>query len=84
MVDVLACNFSWVEYGRLGPATHAIALPKLKPRAVRKHFIVPSVRSQQVARLKRSGIGYRENSFQPFDFGNSPFSVHLFYHLLPS
>jgi hypothetical protein len=36
-------------------AANAILLPETKPRAMRKHFVVSSIRSREVARAQRSG-----------------------------
>jgi hypothetical protein len=37
-------------------ATDAIPLPKPKPRAVREHFVVPSIRRSDVACAERPNI----------------------------
>ncbi len=47
----LALRFPQPEHWglRLGSAADAISLPKAKPRAMREHFVVPSIRSRKVA-----------------------------------
>jgi hypothetical protein len=48
--------FGRVEHRRLGSATDAVLLPKLKPRAVREHFVVASIRRRDVAYAEWSNI----------------------------
>jgi hypothetical protein len=45
-----------LDYRRLMSATHAITLPKPKPRAVRQRFIVPAIRSREVTCAERPNI----------------------------
>jgi hypothetical protein len=45
---------------------------------VDEHFIVPSIRSREVARTQRSGVGHCEDALKPLDYGNGLFSVHSF------
>jgi hypothetical protein len=37
-------------------AANPVLLPKPKPRAMGEHFVVPSIRSRDVARAQRSGV----------------------------
>jgi hypothetical protein len=45
----LAIDFAESEYRGVGSATNAIALPQAKPRTMGEHFVVPSIRSRDVA-----------------------------------
>jgi hypothetical protein len=54
----------------------AIPLPKTKPRALREDFVVPSIRSREVARAQRSIVRRCEDALYPLDFGNSLLGVH--------
>jgi hypothetical protein len=45
----LAVDFAQPECGTLRSATDAISLPQPKPRAMRERFVVPSIRSRDVA-----------------------------------
>lgn len=58
------------------PAANSVLLPKAEPRAVRKHFVVPPIRSREVARAQRSGVRYCEDALKPLDVGNSLLGVH--------
>ena len=60
----------------LTSAANTILLPKPKPRAVRKHLVMPSIRSREVARLERSSVRQREEALKTFDFGNGLLGVH--------
>ena len=53
-----------------------ILLPKPKPRAMREHFVVPPIRSREVACAQRSRVGHREDALKVFDFSNVLFNVH--------
>jgi hypothetical protein len=57
-------------------AANPVLLPKAKPRAVREHFVVSSIRSREVARTQRSSIRHREDALKALDFGNSLLRVH--------
>jgi hypothetical protein len=57
-------------------AANPILLPKPKPRTMREHVVVPSIRSRDVACVQRSGIRHRVDALQPLDFGNGPLGVH--------
>ena len=51
-------------------------LPKPKPRAMREHFVVPSIRGGEVALIQRSGVRRCEDAIKALDFGNSLLGVH--------
>ena len=72
----LALSFTQLYDWGLGSATDPIPLPKAKPRTMREHFVVPSIRSREVAWAQRSVVRHSEDTFQPFDFSNGIFSVH--------
>jgi hypothetical protein len=74
--DSLALRFPKPEHWRLGSATNPIPLPELEPGAVREHFIVPSIQSQDVACTQRSNIRCLKHFFQLFDVVNGAFNVH--------
>ena len=72
----LAFDVARAEDAGLAPAADSISPPKLEPRTVSKHFVVPSIGSQKVGRTKWSGIGQGENTLQVPDFGNSLVGIH--------
>jgi hypothetical protein len=41
-----------------------------------EHFVVPSIRSREVARVQRSGVRHCEDALKALDVGNSLFGVH--------
>ena len=43
-------------------AANPVPLPKAKPRAMREHFVVSSIRRRKIARVQRSGVRHRESS----------------------
>jgi hypothetical protein len=43
---------------------------------MREHFVVPSIRSSEVARAQRSGVRVRKDALKALDFGNSLLGVH--------
>jgi hypothetical protein len=43
---------------------------------VRVYFVVPSIRSREVAPAQRSGVQHCEHMLKPLDFGNGLFGVH--------
>jgi hypothetical protein len=43
---------------------------------MREHFIVSSIRSQEVARTQRSGIRRCEDMLKALDFGNGLLGIH--------
>jgi len=55
---------------RLRSAANAIRLPEPKPRAMCERFVVPSVRSREIARGQQSRVGHGDDALQPFDFGD--------------
>jgi hypothetical protein len=57
-------------------AANPVPLPKPKPRAMREQFVVPSIRSPEVARAQRSGVRRCEDALQVLDFGNRLLDVH--------
>gem|GEM_PF-5137849 len=72
----LAFDFPEPDCWRLASAAEAIPLPKAKPRTLREHFVVPSIRSRKIARAQRSNVRHRKDALKAFDFGNSLFGVH--------
>ncbi len=64
------------DYRSLGTAANPVLPPKAKPRAVREHFVMPSIRSREVVRTQRSSVRLCEDALQPLDFGNSLLGVH--------
>ena len=61
-------------------AANPQVLPQPKPRAVREHFVVPSIRGRDGACAQRSRVGHREHSLKAFDVGNlfgSPFRPNI-------
>jgi len=57
-------------------AANAVLLPKAKPRAMCEHFVVPPIRTREVARTQRSSVWHCEDALKTLDFGNGLFSVH--------
>ena len=53
---MLALTFAKLEYRSLGSAAEAVPLPQPKPWAMREHFIVPAIRSRDVACAEWSNI----------------------------
>jgi hypothetical protein len=51
-------------------------LPEFKPRAMRQRFIMPPIRSREVACAEWSNVRHRKDALQPRDFGNGLFGVH--------
>jgi hypothetical protein len=43
---------------------------------MREHFIVPPIRSREIARTQRSGVRVCEDALQPLNFGNDLLGVH--------
>jgi len=43
---------------------------------MREHFIVPSIRRQEIARAQRSVVRFCEDALKPFDFANSLLGIH--------
>lgn len=65
------------ESRSFGTATDAIPLPEPEPRTVGLFLIVPSIGGHKIAGGQRSLVRNREDPFQPFDFGDGPFGVHI-------
>ena len=59
-----------------GAAANPVLLPKPKPRAVRQHLVVSSIRSREVVRAQRSDVRHREDALKALDFGNRLLGVH--------
>jgi hypothetical protein len=57
-------------------AADAVVQPNAKPWAMREHFVVPAVRSREVARAQRSVVPHREDALKAFDFSDSLLGVH--------
>jgi hypothetical protein len=72
----LAFDFPEPDCWGLASATEAIPLPKAKPRTLREHFVVPSIRSRKIAWAQRSNVRHREDALKAFDVGNSLLGVH--------
>jgi hypothetical protein len=51
-------------------------LPKSELWAMREHYVVPSIRSREVARAQRSGVRHCEDALKALDFGNGLLGVH--------
>lgn len=64
------------EGGIPGSAADAVPLPQPEPRAMREHFVMPSICSGEVTWAQRSKVWHREDSLEAFDFGNSLLGVH--------
>ena len=60
----------------LGAATDAVSLPQPKPRTVSEHFVVPSIRSREVARPQRSDVRSFEHFLKLLNLVNDAFNVH--------
>jgi hypothetical protein len=43
---------------------------------MREHFVVPSIRSREVARAQRSGVRHCEDTLKALDLGDSLLGVH--------
>jgi hypothetical protein len=53
-------------------ATNSELLPQPKPRALREHFVMPSIRSRDVACAEWSNVRRCEDALQSLDFSNGP------------
>ena len=60
----------------LGSAADPIPLPQPEPRAACEHFVVPPIRSREIAQARRSVVRHREDALQPLDFGDGLLDVH--------
>jgi hypothetical protein len=76
LVRHLALDFAQSKDWRFVAATHAITLPKPKPRAMRQHFIVPSIRGRDVAWTEWPYIRRFEHFLKLLDVVNDAFNVH--------
>jgi hypothetical protein len=72
----LAFDFPEPDCWGHASAAEAIPLPKAKPRTLREHFVVSSIRSRKIARAQWSNVRHREDALKAFDFGNSLLGVH--------
>jgi hypothetical protein len=54
-------------------AADPVLLPEPERWALREHFVVPSIRSREVAPARRSRVRLCEDALKAFDFGNSLF-----------
>jgi len=66
----------WVAGTRPLTTTNPIVLPETKPRAVREHVVVPSIRGHEVRRTQRSRVRRCENALQALDFSNDLIGIH--------
>jgi hypothetical protein len=57
-------------------AANPVSLPKPEPRTMREHFVVLSIRSQEVARTQRSEVPQREDALNALDLGNGLLGIH--------
>jgi hypothetical protein len=57
-------------------AADPVLLPEAEPRAVRKHFVVLSIRGHEVARAQRPTVRLCEDALKALYFGNGLLSVH--------
>jgi len=60
----------------LSSAAKPVSLPKLKPRTMREHFVVPSIRRREVACAEWPNIRRFEHFLYLLDVVNSAFNVH--------
>jgi hypothetical protein len=61
---------------RSRPAADPELPPEFEPRTVRQHFVVPSVRSGEVARVQGAVVPHRKDTLKAFDLSNSLLGVH--------
>jgi len=61
---------------RSGAAANPVLLPKAKPRTMREHFVVPSIRRRDVACAERPNIRCFEHFLELLDVVNDAFHVH--------
>ena len=57
-------------------AANAELLPKLKPRALREHFVVPSIGSGNIAGVERPDVRRFEHFLQLLNLVDDAFNVH--------
>ena len=73
---VLALDVAQPECRGLATPTNAIPLPKPKPRAVREHFVVPSIGSRDVACAEWPNVRRFEHFLKLLNLVNDAFNVH--------
>ncbi|MGO9088397.1 MAG: GAF domain-containing protein [Candidatus Sulfotelmatobacter sp.] len=69
-------GFCLPRRGCFGSFRSRISLPQAKPRTMREHLVVPSIRSREVACAQRSCVRHGEDAFQQLDFGDGSVNVH--------
>ena len=79
---VSVSSFTQPEYRAFASATDAIPLRQTKPRAVREHFIVPSICSRDVACAEWPYIRRFEHLLKLLDVVNDAFNVHASQYLI--
>src|SRR5208282_83377 len=82
--NVMGLQSRLAKVRRFRSATNPVPLPKPKPRTMSEHFVVPSIRSREIAWAQRSGVRHGEDALQPLDFGNRSLGIHAFHHLVRS
>jgi hypothetical protein len=65
------------DHWSLRSATDAIPLPNPEPRALLEPFVMPSIRSGEIAPAQRSGVLHCENALKALDLGDSLLRVHF-------
>ena len=68
--------FGQLDYRSLRSAADAVMLPQLEPRTMRQHFIVPSVRSRDVACAEWSNVRSFEHFLELLNVIDNAFSLH--------
>lgn len=68
----------------LGSATEAVTLPQPEPGAVGQLFIMPSIRSRQIARAWWPSVRRGENALQGLDLGDDLLNIHLWQYTGPA
>jgi hypothetical protein len=72
----LTLDFAKAECRRFGSATETIPSPKLKPRAMCEHFVVPAIVSHDVAWAEWPNIRRFEHFLYLLNLVNDTFGVH--------
>lgn len=65
-----------LEYRSCGPAADAIIVPEAEPGAVSEGFVVPSVRSGDIAGAERADIRSLEHLLELLDVVDNAFNIH--------
>ena len=73
---ILAVGFRQSKHWRVRPAADTKILPQLEPRAASQQFIMPSIRSRDVACAEWPDIRCFEHFLKLLDFVNNAFNVH--------